>query len=119
MNLPITVDSSDFTLQSLIIGQKVPKKDGYILLIKWYKCGHCTTYLPIFEQFATQFPNIGFLILESSTNSAMFQQWQELQNPAFEISGYPTVVLYNKEGNPEHVIQSRNELSADIMKMLL
>lgn len=119
MNLPIPVDASDFTLQSISNWQKIPKKSGYVLLIKWFKCSHCVEYMPTFEQFATKHPNIGFLILESSTNSTMLQQWGNLWKPAYDVDGYPTVVLYNGEGNPEHVIQNRNDLTMDIMKLLL
>ena len=119
MNLPITIDSNDFVLQSLVIGSRVPKKTGYILLIKWYRCGHCIVYMPIFEQFATKYPDIGFLVLESSTSTALLQQWSELQRPAFKIDGYPTVVLFNGDGNPMHIIENRNDLDIEIMKLRL
>ncbi len=119
MNLPVQVSSSDFTLQSITNWQKIPKKDGYVLLIKWFKCGHCVEYMPIFEQFATKHPNIGFLVIESTDNATMLQQWSELQKPAFEVNGYPTVILYNNLGNPYDIVKDRNNLSIEITKMLL
>lgn len=119
MNLPIQVDTSDFTLQSINNWQKIPKRAGYVLLIKWYKCGHCVEYMPKFEQFATKHPNIGFLVMESTDNAVILQQWAELQKPAFEVNGYPTVVLYNSKGDPYDVVKDRNNLSIEINKMLL
>lgn len=119
MNMPITVDANDFTLQSISNWAKVPKKAGYVLLIKWYKCGHCVEYLPKFEQFATKHPNVGFLIMESTDNATILQQWGELQKPMFEVNGYPTVILYTSKGDPYAVVKDRNNLSIELNQMLL
>lgn len=121
MNNPIQVDSSDFTLQSLTaIGSKLPKKSMYILLIKSYQCHYCIEYQPVFEQFATKFPHVGFLLLEASANTQMLQQWRELINPAYKVNGYPTVVMYDADGNPSsHQIKDRSKLNEDIMQMSL
>lgn len=120
MNSPIQVDASDFILQSLsTIGTKLQSKSMYILLVKSYQCGYCIKYQPIFEQYATKYPNVGFLLLEASTNGPMLMQWRELDSPAFEVHGYPTVVMYGSDGNPDHAVADRNQLDAEINKMNL
>lgn len=120
MNSPIQVDASDFILQSLnTIGTKLPAKAMYILLIKSYQCGYCVKYMPTFEQVATKYSDVGFLLLEASTNGQMIQQWRELDSPAFEVQGYPTVVMYGSGGNPDHVVADRNQLDVEIARMRL
>ncbi len=120
MNAPIQVSASDFILQSLsTIGSRIPKKQAYILLIKSYRCIYCIQYMPAYEQFASKFPNTGFLVLEASENSAMLKQWAQLDSPAYTIDGYPTVIAYNLDGNPSHIVKDRNQLNIDIMQLLL
>jgi len=120
MNIPIQVDASDFILQSLnTIGSKLPHKSMYILLVKSYQCSYCVQYMPIFEQFATKHTNVGFLLLEASTSSTILDQWRRLDSPAFEVHGYPTIVMYNAEGHPDHAVADRNQLDMEITKMLL
>lgn len=120
MNSPIQVDASDFVLQSLnTIGSKLPQKTMYILLVKSYQCSYCVQYMPTFEQFAIKHTNVGFLLLEASTNSNMLGQWRELDSPAFEVHGYPTVVMYNSDGHPDHIATDRNALDMEITKMML
>lgn len=120
MNSPIQVNASDFILQSLnTIGTKLPAKSMYILLVKSYQCGYCVRYMPMYEQYATKYPNIGFLILEASVDGQMLQQWRELDSPAFVVSGYPTVVMYGADGNPSHAVVDRNQLDTEIMRMTM
>lgn len=120
MNSPIQVESSDFILQSLnTIGSKLPKRSMYILLIKSYQCGYCIQYMPMFEQFASKYSDVGFLLLEATTNQTMLSQWRELDSPVFTIHGYPTVVMYNADGNPDHAVEDRTQLDIEITKMLL
>lgn len=120
MNAPIQVDSKDFILQSLhTIGTHIPQKDAYVLLVKSYRCHYCVQYQPMYEQFATQYPNIGFLVLEAPDNIQMLQQWGELASPAFQVNGYPTVVTYNKEGHPLSVVEDRTKLNFDISDAIM
>jgi thiol-disulfide isomerase/thioredoxin len=119
MNLPIQVDASDFDLQSIKNWQKIPKKRCYILLIKSFRCHFCVEYMPIFEQFAVNHSDVGFLVLEISDSPKLMHEWKELYSPAYPVSGYPTVVLYNNSGDPEYVIKNRNNLTEDITKFLL
>lgn len=120
MNIPIQVDSKDFILQSLhTIGTHIPQKDAYVLLVKSYRCGYCVQYQPMYEQFATQYPNVGFLILEAPDNIQMLQQWGELASPAFAVNGYPTVVTYNREGHPLSVVADRTKINNDITKAIM
>ncbi len=120
MNAPIQVDTTDFMLQSLsTIGSKLPKKAMYVLLIKSYRCSYCVQYQPMYEQFATKFPDVGFLLLEASDNPIMLQQWTELDSPAYEVNGYPTVVMYTSGGDPDHVVKDRTQLNVDIAQMRL
>jgi thiol-disulfide isomerase/thioredoxin len=121
MNSPIQVDDTDFILQSLsTIGVKIPKKTMYVLMIKSYQCHYCIEYQPIFEQFATKFPNVGFLLLEASANTRMLKQWKDLVHPEYTVNGYPTVIMYKADGDPSpHVIKDRTKLNEDIMQMTL
>ncbi len=120
MNSIIQLTSSDFILQSLIIDDsRIPKKDAYILLIKSYQCIHCINYMPYFEQYSIRHKNIGFLTLEASDNNTLIQQWNELNSPVFTIKGYPTLVIYNNNGDPDHIIEDRSEIVYEINKMLL
>lgn len=120
MNAPIQVDSKDFILQSLhTIGTHIPQKDAYVLLVKSYRCGYCVQYQPMYEQFATQYPNVGFLILEAPDNIQMLTQWQNLMSPIFEIAGYPTVIVFNREGHPLSVVADRTKINGDITKAIM
>lgn len=120
MNIPIQVDSKDFILQSLhTIGTHIPQKDAYVLLVKSYRCGYCVQYQPMYEQFATQYPNVGFLILEAPDNIQMLQQWGELASPAFQVNGYPTVIIFNREGHPLSVVADRTKINNDITKAIM
>lgn len=120
MNAPINIDSNDFILQSLnTIGTKIPQKDAYVLLVKSYRCRYCVEYQPMYEQFATQYSNVGFLILEASDNGQMIHQWSELDSPMFVVNGYPTVIMYNRKGHPLSVVEDRTKLNFDITKAML
>ncbi len=120
MNAPINIDSKDFILQSLhTIGTHIPQKDAYVLLVKSYRCGYCVQYQPMYEQFATQYPNVGFLILEAPDNIQMLQQWGELASPAFQVNGYPTVIVFNREGHPLSVVADRTKINNDITKAIM
>lgn len=121
MNPVINVSSEDFTLQSLnSIGTHLIKKDAYVLLIKSFRCRYCIEYQPVYEQFATQFPNVGFLTLEASDNQLMLEQWRNLIAPVFEVNGYPTLVILDADGNPTDIkVDSRMELNTYIMKALM
>lgn len=120
MNPIISVDSKDFILQSLnCVGSKLPRKAKYILLVKSYRCGYCVQYMPQFEQFANRFPNIGFLTLEASINHELIDSWNQLRAPIAVVNGYPTLIIYDMNGNPEdYEIKDRNKLDEDIVKLL-
>ena len=121
MNPIISVGSEDFTLQSLnSIGTHLIKKDAYVLLIKSFRCRYCVEYQPIYEQFATQFPNVGFLTLEAGDNQLMLEQWRNLIAPVIEVGGYPTLAIYDSNGHPTDIkVQSRGELNKYIMQVLI
>ena len=120
MNAPIQVDSKDFILQSLYtIGSHLPQKEAYVLLVKSYRCHYCVQYQPMYEQFAIQYPNVGFLILEAPDNNQLLFQWSQLSSPAFEVNGYPTVITYNKEGMPLSVVEDRTKINGDITNAIM
>lgn len=120
MNSPIQVETTDFILQSLnTIGTKLQPKSMYILMVKSYQCSWCIKYMPTYEQYATKYPNVGFLLLEASTSGQLLQQWKDLDSPAFEVQGYPTLIMYGADGNPSHVVADRNNLDTEVIKMSL
>ncbi len=104
-----SVNSSDFILQSLNPA-RVDSAAAYILLIKAKWCGHCTRYLPDFEKQSVKFPNVKFLVLESTDNDHFVKSWSNLANPAFQVNGFPTVVLYNSAGMPVKQVADRMRL---------
>lgn len=120
MNPIVQVDESDFTLQSLSsIGSKLIPKRAYVLLVKSRRCGFCITYYPFYERFAMENPDVTFLVLEASDNTRLLQSWSELDSPAYTVGGYPTVIIYDKNGHPHHMVDNRMELGEDIKKMPL
>ncbi len=74
--------------------------------------------MPHFEHYSAQFPNVTFAILESTegNNDKMLEQWKELAGPNFSIRGFPTLVLYDGEGNPVRVVENRFALDEEIKK---
>lgn len=117
-SLTIDVSGSNFKLQNLTIGGKIPKKSKCsILLVKAKWCGYCTQYLPIFEELSSRYNNVNFIVLEQTVNRTILDQWSNLLRPAFEIEGFPTVVLYDTKGYPLKIIDRAN-LEKEIAKFI-
>ncbi len=117
----IYLDNKDFTLQAINMDSpKLGKKRSgpMVLFIKAEWCGYCRKYLPTYENFSKQFPNTKFLVLDTDgeATSKMLQYWNELALPAFHVKGFPTVVMYNEDGVPLHVVENRFALDQELKK---
>lgn len=117
----IYLDRKDFTLQAINLDSpKLGKKPSgpMVLFIKAEWCGHCIRYLPHYETFSKQFPKTKFLVLDSDGEGVaqMFKHWNELAHPVFQVNGFPTVVIYDEEGNPMHVVENRFALDQELKK---
>ena len=110
------LDSRDFILQN--IDTKSPRvrkaSKGMVLLIKAAWCPHCVQYIPEFETFSSQHSNYKFYVVEQTENNALLDSWKELVNPAFEVNGFPTVVLYDRDGTPINVVKNRFKLNEEL-----
>lgn len=110
MSSIIHLSDKDFLLQNIISNDKLEAKP-IVLLIKAAYCGHCTRYLPTFENLSKQFKKIQFCVLEYTDNQHLIDfQWKQLVHPSFVVKYYPTIVLYDKDGTPLQVIENREEL---------
>ena len=111
--------ASNFILQNIDLNSaelKGSKHDMMCLLIKAVWCGHCKSYYPQYEQFSKTASNIGFMVLESTDhdNETLLGHWKNLVNPAFEVSGFPTVIIYNAKGTPVKVVNDRMNILSEI-----
>jgi len=81
-----TLQSSDFNQLGDLRGNK-----GDVAFVLFYSpgCGHCKAFLPKFESFSQQFPNIKYYSVNMSINN-------ELNNKQFPFSlnAVPTTVSY-------------------------
>lgn len=113
------LSQSDFKLQSLDTkSPKLRNSKGYsVLLIKAEWCGFCHRYLPEFESQSQKYKKVNFVYIEQTDEERLLNQWAELANPAYAINGFPTVVLYDKKGDPLKIID-RNMLSEELNKLL-
>lgn len=103
------LSSKDFLLQNIITDGE--DKKPIVLLIKSAHCGHCTRYLPTFENLSKQYKKTKFCLLEYTDNQHLIDfQWRQLIHPSFEIQYYPTLVLYDKSGSPIQVVEDREKL---------
>lgn len=111
------VSHRDFVQQNLdtrspsVAGQGI---DGFVLFVKANWCGHCTSYLPKFRELSTLFPRYKFLVLESTENESLLQQWSNLARPAFTLKGYPTLVLFDASGDPVREVEDRFALATSL-----
>ena len=109
------VNQQNFILQSLDRQSlQLPLTDLSFLLVKAKWCGHCVRYLPQYEQYSVKYPDINFLILESTDNELLLQQWNNLAHPAFDVRGFPTLVMYDQKGSPIKIVQDRFKLDDEI-----
>ncbi len=111
-----TLTAKNFILQDIdthSIGAGDPTKKT-ILLIKAQWCGHCNRFLSTFDHYSETMPQYNFSILEETKDNALLNCWKQLINPAFEVQGYPTLVLYDRDGTPIKVIQNRNNLENEL-----
>lgn len=109
------VSESDFVLQTLsrsIVGEY--RSDHYLLLVKANWCPHCVSYIPTYETISAQNPRITCLVLESTENETMMKRWSDLVHPAFEVNGFPTLVLYDDKGAPVKIIKDRFNPTSEI-----
>lgn len=105
------VQASDFILQSLDKNSpRVGRFEQAVLLCKMDWCGHCVSYLPIYEQLSAKYPNVKFFVVEGTENEQLLEQWSHLASPVFKINGFPTLVLYDGSGHPVSVIEDRFKL---------
>lgn len=111
-----SVTQENFILQNIDISslKDVHPTNLIFLLIKAEWCPHCTNYLPTYDQYSVKYPDISFVILEVTKNENLVKQWSQLVNPAYEVSGFPTVVLYNPDGSPNKIVENRFNLEQDI-----
>lgn len=113
-----TVTSNDFVLQSLVsINGRIPKRDGYILLVKRFNCRYCVEYANAYEEFASQNPSIGFLQFDAAIETELMSHWSELVGEAFRVDGYPTLIAYRKDGHPLAIIKNRHLLDEEIRQL--
>ena len=99
MNKPKPLTRKDFKFQQ-IIAKEATEKEYSFLLIKWKQCGHCTRYLPIYDQYALKHPDINFFIIEKTDKGTeeLLRDWDEgYLSPSFVVNGYPTVIMYKGE----------------------
>lgn len=107
------LNDKDFILQSLNKSSpNIESASAYVLFVKAKWCGHCVRYFPQFEQEQLKYPKVQFLVLESTDNERMLNQWAQLASPVFEIKGFPTLVLYNDKGMPVKLIENRHDLGS-------
>ena len=112
--------SNHFTLQSLDFNanpalNKNAKCSALLVKANW--CGHCTRYLPEFEEMSKSYPKVNFLIVEHDKCKSLLAQWDKLVNPAFKVQGFPTVVIYDSNGHPNKVVE-RNNLKQELSTMI-
>ena len=112
----IPVNASNFVLQNIDINSLNISVDNYVLMIKASWCHFCTQYLPTYEQYSLKHNNIAFLTVEKDDNEELLASWKELINPIFEVNGYPTLVIYDHQGNPIRVVENRSDLDMEIVK---
>ncbi len=109
------VTEQNFILQNIDIKSlNLNPSDFLFLFIKARWCGHCVSYLPQYNQYSAKYTDINFLVLESTDNERLLEQWSKLVHPAFSVAGFPTVVMYNHEGVPIKVVTDRFKLDDEI-----
>ncbi len=104
----IPVNQNAFILQDIDYSSIKNAKPTYLtfLLIKADWCPHCVNYMPIYEQYSVQYPDVNFLVLESTTNPEIIKWWSNLIDPVFTCEGFPMVVLYIHE-KAKKVVENR------------
>lgn len=107
----ISVNQNAFILQDIDYSGIKNANPTYLsfLLIKADWCPHCSDYMATYEQYSVQFPDVNFLVLESTTNPELMEWWSKLVSPAFTCEGFPTLVLYIN-GKPAKVVENRFNL---------
>lgn len=117
MSLISQLASKHFVLQNIDISKPSVGSEGrpIVLLIKAEWCGFCQRYLPEFDNLSQQHKKIKFCTVEQTQNETMLaKHWPSLVNPAFQVNGYPTVVLYDAEGTPLRVVEDRSKLKDEL-----
>lgn len=113
------VSGSNFDLQSLDLSTPEIRANAKcsILLVKANWCGHCNAFFPKFEKISAKYKKVNFLFLEEEDNQTVLTQWENLQKPAFTVKFFPTVVMYDSNGDPIDVIEREN-LEQEIQKYI-
>lgn len=114
----IELSDSDFILQSLNLSSpKISKKKCSVLLIKAEWCGFCSRFMPEYKELSKQYSNVNFFIIDSDKSQQLLQYWSNLANPVFEANKFPTVILYDANGNPMKEID-RTQIEQEIKPFL-
>lgn len=101
--------NKDFILQNIDV-KNVGKAKGYIVLVKANWCPHCIMFYPSFERQSLTNNGYKFITLEQTKNETLIDQWKELISPAFEVRGFPTVLLFNSSGRFIKYIEDREHI---------
>lgn len=117
------VSDKDFILQNLDMRTATIKNLNIqtyaVLLIKADYCGHCKLYLPEFQKFSEKNPDIPCMILETTENEQMVNNyWSQLVNPAFTVRTVPTLVIYDSNGSPVSIVHDRHQLEMEIAHLV-
>jgi thiol-disulfide isomerase/thioredoxin len=122
------VNSKDFILQDLDITSPIgefgkiknSRTKLNVLMIKNNNCGHCVRYFPEYLDISSDYSNVNFLVLETSTevNHKILDHWRNLISPAFPVNGVPTIVIYDADGKFDQVVEDRGQLRTLIKKLL-
>lgn len=120
MSLISKLSSQDFVLQNIDVSRPSVGNDNkpIVLFIKADWCGYCQRYSPVFESLSMQFKKIKFCVLELTENESMLRRkWPELVFPYYKVEGYPTLVLYDADGNPLKVVEDRENIKNDLRSL--
>lgn len=115
------LSSHDFILQNIDVSRPSVGNEGkpIVLFIKAEYCGYCTNYIPTFETLSKQYKKIKFCFIEYTKNQSMFDiHWKSLAHAAYVVKGYPTLVLYDPEGNPIKVVEDRQNIQQDLKQLI-
>lgn len=111
MSSVLELSAKNFVLQNLSFDTPQLKEalgKPTILFIKAVWCGYCRRYKNTFESLYLTLPKVNLATIEETTDKNLLIQWKNLAYPAFEVQGYPTIVIYNREGMPIQVVDDRS-----------
>lgn len=78
--------------------QKQIDKNKTMCLYHWNYCGHCQSYMPVWEKITRIYPGIK---VELTT--------MKLLQPEYQVSAFPVVAIYEKGVRTKELVGARDE----------